>query len=148
MLELIYGAGLRVSELVTLRVKDIDFDAGCLTVRSGKGDKDRTTFMPSRLIDDVREYLAGVRERHNRDLAAGAGEAPMPAAISRKYPNAGREWGWQYVFPSGKLDNGADGVIRRWHIATSTVQREMKAAVVTLRVRSRRDWVPVVCLMA
>ena len=134
MLELIYGGGLRVSELVTLRVKDLDFDASTLTVRCGKGDRDRMTFLPSRLIDDMRRHLAEVRKQHEQDLASGAGEAPLPTALSRKYPNAGREWAWQFVFPSEKLNRGEDGAIRRWHVATATVQKALKSAVRRARV--------------
>ena len=104
MLELIYGGRLRVGELATLRVKDIDFDAGTLTVRAGKGDMDRMTFLPKRLIDEIKKHLAKVKNVHGRDLASGAGEAPLPTALARKYPNAGREWAWQFVFPSEKLN--------------------------------------------
>ena len=129
MLELIYGGGLRVGELATLRVKDIDFDAGTLTVRAGKGDMDRVTFLPLRLIDDIRKHLAKVKFQHERDLASGAGEASLPTALQRKYPNASREWGRQFVFPSENLNRDEDGVIRRWHVATSTVQKAMKSAV-------------------
>ena len=134
MLELIYGGGLRVGELATLRVKDIDFDAGTLTVRAGKGDMDRVTFLPLRLIDDIRRHLAKVKIQYERDLASGAGEASLPTALQRKYPNAGREWAWQFVFPSAKLNRDEDGVIRRWHVATPTVQKAMKSAVRRLGV--------------
>jgi len=114
MLELVYGSGLRVSELVQLRVKDVDYAAGSITVRASKGDKDRVTFLPKRLVRGLQDHLAKVKELHKRDLAAGAGEAPLPDALKRKYPNAGREWGWQFVFPSTRLNVGDDGVVRRW----------------------------------
>ena len=129
MLELMYGGGLRVSELVKLRVKDIDFDAGMVMVRASKGDKDRVTFLPRKLVQELRTHLAEVKDLHERDLAAGAGEAPLPDALERKYRNAGREWGWQFVFPSAKLNVDDDGVVRRWHVAPATVQRAMKEAV-------------------
>ena len=116
MLELVYGAGLRVSELVTLRVKDIDFDAGTLTVRSGKDDRDRTSFLPVRPVDDLRQHLLTVQQQHQQDLDSGAGNAPLPSALSRKYPNAGREWSWQFSFPSDRLNRGEDGRIYRWHV--------------------------------
>ena len=129
MLELIYGAGLRVGEVVTLRVKDIDFALSTLAVRAGKGDMDRMTFLPIRLIAGLKKHLAIVKKQHEQDLAAGAGEAPLPTRLARKYPNACREWAWQFVFPSERLSRGEDGVIRRWHVATSTVQKAMKSAV-------------------
>lgn len=129
MLELVYGSGLRVSELVQLRVKDIDFASGSIMVRVSKGDKDRVTFLPERLVQGLKDHLAKVKDLHVRDLAAGVGEAPLPDALKRKYANAGREWGWQFVFPSAKLNVGDDGVIRHWHMATATVQRAMKEAV-------------------
>jgi len=129
MLELMYGGGLRVGELVKLRVKDLDFEAGTVTVRAGKGDKDRVTFLPKRVAPDLKEHLAEVKVVHQRDLAAGAGEAPLPDALRRKYPNAAREWGWQFVFPSTKLALDDEGTVRRWHVTPSSAQRAMKGAV-------------------
>ncbi len=129
MLELLYGGGLRVGELVALRVKDIDFDSKTVAVRAGKGDADRMTFLPERPVDGLCRHLDEVRVLHQRDLEAGVGEAPLPSALARKYPNAVREWAWQFVFPSQHLERGNDGVVRRWHVATSTVQRAMRRAV-------------------
>ncbi len=130
MMELTYGAGLRLSELVQLRVKDIDFDAGSITVRSGKGDRDRITMLPRRVQASLRSHFIEVRRLHERDLAAGAGYAPLPHALQRKYPNAGREWGWQFVFPSVTLTpDPEEKTIRRWHVSPATVQRAMKSAV-------------------
>ena len=130
MVELIYGGGLRLTEFVQLRVKDIDFDAGTLTVRAGKGDKDRVTLLPRRVHPDLREHLEKVKALHEQDLAVGAGEAPLPDALGRKYPSAGREWAWQFVFPSSTLAPDAETrTIRRWHAAGATVQKAMKAAV-------------------
>jgi integron integrase len=128
MLELVYGAGMRLNEVVTLRVKDIDFDAGTITLRAAKGDKDRTTFLPEKVGRTLRQHLEAVKVKHDQDLAAGAGEAPLPGALARKYPTAGREWPWQFVFPSHRLETG-DGIIRRWHVAAATVQKAMRAAV-------------------
>lgn len=128
MLELVYGAGMRLNEVVTLRVKDIDFDAGTITLRAAKGDKDRTTFLPDKVGRALRQHLEAVKVQHDQDLAAGAGEAPLPGALARKYPTAGREWPWQFVFPSRRLESD-DGTIRRWHVAAATVQKAMKAAV-------------------
>jgi len=104
MLGLLYGAGLRVGELVTLRIKDIDFGTGSVTVRAAKGDKDRVTTLPRRLVESLQAHLARVKELHARDLAAGAGEVALPDALARKYPRASREWPWQFAFPSQKLD--------------------------------------------
>lgn len=119
-----------MSELVRLRVKDIDFDAGTLTIRSGKGDKDRITLLPERLHTGLRTHLERVRGLHEADLAAGAGEAPLPDALARKYPSAAREWAWQYVFPSAKLSvDESSRKICRWHMSEATVQKAMKAAV-------------------
>lgn len=129
MLELAYGGGLRVSELVQLRVQDIDFDAGTLTVRAGKGDKDRITFLPKRLVPELKQHLGRVKALHERDVAAGAGQAPLPDSLERKYPKAGREWGWQFAFPTARLDVDGEGVVRRWHVAPASVQKAMKAAV-------------------
>lgn len=129
LLEMIYGGGLRVSEVVCLRVKDIDFDAGTITVRSGKGDTDRTTLLAERVRPALRSHLSRVRRQHQRDLAAGAGRVPMPSALRRKYPQAEAEWGWQYAFPANRLQPDKEGVIHRPHLSTAVVQKAMKAAV-------------------
>jgi integron integrase len=130
MIELIYGGGLRLSELTRLRIKDIDFDAATITVRSGKGDQDRVTLLARRLQPDLQNHLQEVKTLHERDLAAGAGEAPLPNALRRKYPAAGREWAWQFVFPSSRLAVDPESrSICRWHVAEATVQKAMKAAV-------------------
>ena len=129
MIELLYGAGLRLNELVQLRVKDIDFEGASITVRSGKGDADRITILPERVKCRLVQHLENVRRLHERDLAAGAGAAPLPDALCRKYPSAAREWGWQYVFPSRKIELADDGVIRHWHMSPATVQRAMRQAV-------------------
>jgi integron integrase len=129
ILEVLYGSGLRLSEAVQLRVKDIDFDARCIMVRSGKGDKDRISLLPDRVRPALEQHPAQVKALHQADLASGAGAAPLPDALHRKYQNAAREWGWQFAFPSSKLANGEDGVIRRWHVSPATVQKAMKQAV-------------------
>ncbi|MDA8082182.1 MAG: integron integrase [Nitrospiraceae bacterium] len=101
--ELIYGAGLRLMELARLRVKDIDFDASTVYVRSGKGDKDRSTVLPSAVRERLGAHLIRVKELHDADLKSGHGEVHMPDALARKYPKAAKEWAWQYVFPSSRL---------------------------------------------
>ncbi|MBU1698736.1 MAG: phage integrase N-terminal SAM-like domain-containing protein [Candidatus Eisenbacteria bacterium] len=100
MLAVIYGGGLRLNELVQLRVKDLDFDAGTITIRAGKGDTDRVTLLPKRLHPGLQKHLERVKAKHHRDLNAGAWEAPLPNSFKRKYPNAGLERYWQFVFPS------------------------------------------------
>lgn len=129
VVKLLYGSGLRLGELVGLRVKDLDFDAGLVVVRSGKGDKDRATLLPESLHEELHAHLEQVRQRHEADLANGYGEAPLPDALARKYPNAGREWGWQYVFPVDKVAvDPADGKMRRYHIFDQDVQKAVRRA--------------------
>jgi len=130
MVKLLYGAGLRLMELLRLRVKDLDFDGGLVIVRSGKGDKDRTTLLPVSLHGDLHSHLGKVRQWHEVDLARGYGEAPLPNALARKYPNAGKEWGWQYVFPAEKVAvDPADGKMRRYHVYQKTLQSAVRRAV-------------------
>jgi integron integrase len=129
MISLIYGAGLRLQECLMLRVKDIDFAYRQVFIRGGKGGKDRGTVLPERLIQPIQAHLGKVRHLHRQDLAAGYGEVWLPDAIGRKYPRAGKEWGWQFVFPSGKHSADPDcGVIRRHHIYPDTVSRAVKRA--------------------
>jgi integron integrase len=129
MAELMYGAGLRVGECVTLRVKDIDFSSGALNIRDGKGGKDRTTLLPQRLHASLRQHLLRVAEQHKGDLSHGAGLAPMPNALARKYPSASSSLGWQFVFPSSVLRPWGDaGRLARWHTSDSTVQRAFRDA--------------------
>jgi len=128
--ELLYGSGLRLMELARLRVKDIDFEANTLFVRSGKGDKDRSTVLPAAVKDRLREHLEGVKSMHENDLAKGFGEVLMPDALSRKYPNAAREWAWQYVFPSSKLSvDPRSGKVIRHHISDKMIQDAVKTAL-------------------
>ncbi|MBT4099977.1 MAG: integron integrase, partial [Gemmatimonadetes bacterium] len=129
MLETLYGGGLRVSELVELRVKDIDLEPPALTVRGGKGDADRITLLPDRVVTDLRRHLQKVGRLHQRDLHAGLGRAPLPGALSRKYPGAATELGWQFVFPSSRLAMDEDHMVRRWHVSVASVQKAMKKAV-------------------
>jgi len=130
MLQLLYGAGLRLMELVRLRVKDIDFFPKLIIVRTGKGDKDRSTMLPEAVKTDLYLHLERVRSLHEEDLRAGYGEVYMPTALSRKYPHAAKEWGWQYVFPSKKLSvDPRGGKVRRHHISEKAIQDAMKKAV-------------------
>jgi integron integrase len=127
---LLYGSGLRLLECVRLRVKDVDFEALEIRLRAGKGNKDRVTPLPRALVDPLTAHLARVRAMHEDDLRAGFGETLLPGALARKYPNAGRQWGWQYVFPARTrfVDHHA-GTQRRHHYHETAVQRAMKQAV-------------------
>ena len=127
---LLYGAGLRLMELARLRVKDIDMDLNTLTVRSGKGDKDRTTILPATVKDQLKNHLIEVKSLHESDLSRGYGEVHLPDALSRKYPNAGKEWAWQYVFPANSLSvDPRSGRVARHHISDSAIQEVIKKAI-------------------
>jgi integron integrase len=129
MFRLTYGAGLRVSETVRLRVQDLDFGNETLMVRAGKGDKDRATILPSSLTEELKEHLARVRELHEADLEKGFGAVWLPGGLARKYPNAPTEWKWQYAFPAGKLSvDPESGVTRRHHTREQVLQRALKKA--------------------
>jgi integron integrase len=127
---ILYGAGLRLMELARLRVKDVDFDMNVITVRSGKGDKDRTTVLPASVKDRLRAHIAKVKSLHEKDLSEGHGEVYLPDALARKYPNAGKVLGWQYVFPSAKLSiDPRSGRVRRHHISDKAIQSAIANAV-------------------
>ncbi len=120
--QLLYGSGLRLMECARLRVKDVDFDGKTLYVRGGKGDNDRTTILPEAVREALRSHLEQVKTLHEKDLAVGHGEVYLPDALSRKYPNAGKEWGWQYVFPAQQLSvDPLSGKIRRHHISDKLI---------------------------
>ncbi len=129
MAKLLYGSGLRLMECVRLRVKDLDFDQHVIIVRDGKGAKDRVTILPDSLITPLREHLQRVRLIHQQDLKDGYGSVYLPYALERKYPNASKEWIWQYVFPSDRLSTDPrTGVVRRHHIDPSTLQKAVRKA--------------------
>jgi integron integrase len=124
---LLYGAGLRLTEALHLRVKDIDFEMNQITVRDGKGAKDRTTLLPESLREPLTQHLTKVKFIHTEDLRRGFGEIWMPFALSKKYPNAAKEWKWQYIFPSAKLSpTREDGVVRRHYTSDSTIQKAVR----------------------
>ena len=126
---LLYATGMRLLEGLRLRVKDVDFERREITVRDGKGGRDRRTMLPERLIEPLRSHLARVKVLHERDLAEGFGDVYLPFALSRKYPRAGRSWAWQYVFPSGSRSNDPlDGTVRRHHLDEKVVQRAVLEA--------------------
>lgn len=131
MAMLLYGSGLRLMELLGLRVKDIDFDAAIIMVRSGKGDNDRATILPSSLEWELKAQIEKVRKLHEIDLSNGFGEAPLPDALDRKYSDIGKTFGWQYLFPADKVAvDPADNRVRRFHIYEKTLQAAVKRAVI------------------
>src|SRR5205085_4365703 len=124
------GGGLRLMEAMRLRVKDLDFELSQITVRDGKGEKDRRTVLPQTIMPELKQHLRQVRLLHAADCAAGHGEVWLPYALARKYSHAGREWGWQYVFPATKLSCApGEQRLRRHHLAETAVQRAVKQAV-------------------
>lgn len=130
MASLMYGAGLRLSECVSLRVKDVEFSRREITVRDGKGGKDRVTVFPDDLVRPLTHHLRGVRAIHQKDLGEGWGRVQLPDALARKYPNACTEWAWQWVFPQKRRwCDRRTGVQGRHHVDPSVIQRAVKAAV-------------------
>lgn len=128
--QLLYGTGMRIMEGVRLRVKDVDFARAEITVRDGKGMKDRVTMLPQSLIQPLELQLESAKMLHETDLREGYGAVYLPFALERKYPNANKDWGWQYVFPALRrsVDPRSD-VVRRHHLDEKSVQRQMRAAV-------------------
>jgi integrase len=136
--KLLYGSGLRLLEGLRLRVQDIDFEMKQLTVRDGKGSKDRYTVLAEGAIPALREHLEHVRLRHEQDLRDGHGSVYLPGALDRKYPKAAREWGWQYVFPARDLfTDPRSGVVRRHHLDEVTIHRAIKAAAARVGIAKR-----------
>jgi integron integrase len=130
MASLLYGSGLRLMECLRLRVKDIEFIYRRIAVRDAKGDQDRVTILSDALIEPLHSHLKRVRALHKKDLEDGFGEVYLPYALERKYRNASRQWGWQYVFPSSRRSRDPrTRVIRRHHIAETVLQRAVRTAV-------------------
>jgi integron integrase len=135
MASLLYGAGLRLRECLKLRVKDLDFGYCQIVVRDGKGAKDRVTMLPQSVREPLKRHLAQVRALHERDLAAGCGTVELPNALARKYPHAGYEWAWKFVFPSHKLSaDPRAGVVRRHHVYENYIIRGVKEAARAARI--------------
>jgi integron integrase len=127
---LLYGAGLRVLECVRLRVKDVDFAYQQIVIRDGKGEKDRRTMLPAALVGPLQRQLARARLLYEEDVQRGYGNVYLPYALARKYPNATREWGWQWVFPAGKLSvDPRSGQTRRHHISADVLQIAVKKGI-------------------
>jgi integron integrase len=130
MAELLYGSGLRLLECLRLRVKDVDFGYEQITVRDGKGLRERRTLLPARLKRPLHDHLQRVRAIHQRDLGLGGGAVYLPFALKRKYPNAARDWRWQWVFPAARLSiDPRSGETRRHHVHEKNLQNAVKQAI-------------------
>jgi integron integrase len=132
---LLYGAGMRLLEVLRLRIKDVEFERREIVIRNGKGGKDRVSVLPENIIIPLQSHLARVRALHETDLAAGFGAVYLPHALARKYRAAPKIWHWQYVFPSGRLAiDPESGITRRHHIMESTIQKAIKLACVDEKI--------------
>jgi integron integrase len=135
MVHLLYGTGMRLMECVRLRVKDLDFEMRQVTVRDGKGSKDRITMLPGTLVAPLQRHLERVRQLHQDDVEAGLGQVYLPDALGRKYPHAAREWAWQYVFPARSISTDPrSGQRRRHHVDEKALQRAVKKAAIAAAV--------------
>jgi integron integrase len=138
MTQLLYGAGLRLSECVRLRVKDLDFGQRSITVRDGKGSRDRLTVLPEILTHPIRKELSRTKRIHEQDLNEGQGAVYLPHALERKYPTAVKEWIWQFVFPSSRLSvDPRSAVIRRHHVSRNALQRAVRQAAQLADIQKR-----------
>jgi len=132
---LLYGAGLRLMECCDLRIKDVDFSRNEIVVRSGKGDKDRHTMLPTAIKPSLLKHIEANRCQHHAEVEIGLGRVALPNALERKYPNAGREWAWQWVFPAPQhYTDRITGEKRRHHLHESVLQRAVRDAVVKARI--------------
>jgi integron integrase len=130
MAELLYGTGMRLMELLRLRVKDVDFERNEINIMEGKGNKDRKTMLPEKLKQKLNDHLVTVKQAHEIDLREGYGMVELPFALARKYPNAEKEWKWQYVFPAPQRSRDPrSGIIRRHHLDPSSLQKAVKRAM-------------------
>lgn len=135
---LLYGAGLRLLECCQLRVKDVDFDRNQITVRRGKGGKDRLTMLPGAARRDLAVHLERVRAQHQRDLAMGGGYVELPHALAAKLPDAGRQWPWHWMFPATRqYQHPESGELRRHHLHETVIQDAVRAAVLAAGIQKR-----------
>ena len=138
MAKLLYGSGLRLMECIRLRIQNVDFGQKLIYVRDGKGGKDRSTILPDNLLPDLQSQIDRAASLHHKDLQEGFGEVYLPEALARKYPNAARETGWQYVFPSKKRSvDPRSGKERRHHVLESGLQKAVKRAAAKAEIRKR-----------
>ena len=136
--QIMYGSGLRIMEVLRLRVKDLDFANRQIIVRDGKGDDDRFTILPDSLIQPLQMHLQQVRHTHEIDISKGFGSVYLPFALERKYPNAHKEWIWQYVFPATSLfKDSKTGITRRHHLHETAVQKSTKEAARLAKIDKR-----------
>lgn len=136
--KLLYGSGLRLNEALQLRVKDLDFAQQQIMVRDSKGMESRVTMLPRNVVEQLQEHLQIVKRLHQQDLAMGYGEAHLPFALGKKYPNAAKEWIWQYVFPSSKIaKDPRSELMRRYHIHETGIQKALKQAVGSAKIEKR-----------
>jgi len=130
IVSLLYGTGMRLGEVLSLRVKDIDFEMNQIIVRDGKGEQDRITVLPQKLIPILKEHIRKVKNLHDKDLRDGLGKTKLPYALVRKYPSTDKEFGWQYVFPaSGFVYDKENKLKFRYHVHESVIQKEVKKAI-------------------
>jgi integron integrase len=135
LIQILYGSGLRLNEGLGLRVKDIDFGHKQIAVRDAKGNESRVTMLPEAIIEPLQAHLQQVRIRHQRDLNDGYGSVYLPFALNRKYPNAERQWLWQFVFPSGTMiRNPQSNILCRYHLHESGLQKALKRAVLSTSI--------------
>lgn len=138
MASLLYGSGLRLTECCTLRVKDLDLERGEITIRAGKGGRDRRTMLPAALIPELRVHLAKAQRLHDRDLQSGYGTVALPDALERKFPAAAREFAWQWVFPAARrYVEPTTRIVRRHHVDPSLLQRAVTSAARALALNQR-----------
>lgn len=138
IVKMLYGAGLRLTECLRLRVQDIDFISGLVTVRAGKGDKDRTTVLPGNLVPELRAQLERVKRQFEGDMRDGFAAVYLPHAIGRKYPRAGKEWRWQFVFPADyPSKDPRTAIVRRHHVYPGSVTREIRKAALRAGITKR-----------
>lgn len=138
MAELLYGTGVRLMELLRLRIKDVDFDRNVVMVRDGKGMKDRVTTLPLKIKERLKRHLDQVKNLHDEDLKKGLGSVYLPFALATKYPKADKEWRWQWLFPSKSLsEDPRTGVVRRHHIHQTVLQESIKRATRVAGINKR-----------
>ena len=137
MASVLYGTGLRLKECLRLRIKDIDFARGQVIVREGKGNKDRVTMLPERLVSPLKSQIDKVESQHNMDFKKGFGRVDLPNALSKKYPNADMELIWQYVFPSKTIIKSREGKMIRTHVHEGNLPKAVKRAVLRSGIRKR-----------
>ncbi|HTR80766.1 MAG TPA: integron integrase [Bacteroidota bacterium] len=138
IIEMLYGTGLRVNELINLRIKDIDFNLKRINVVGGKGNKDRITLLPAPLTDKLKDHISKVIALHSKDLQNGKGETYLPDRLGRKYKDMGKEAIWQFIFPSRELfKDPITGNEGRWHVDTTTISRIVRAAALRAKIRKR-----------